>query len=160
MINKEQVWQQLFAQLTTLIDVAKAAAKRAHDTATDDENVAENKYDTLGLEAAYLAQGQQARVLQCQDDLEKYRALQNQYHGDGRVKPGCVVTLLDESEQLRHFLVGVGAGGVKLEVENSSVLVITPAAPLGRALMGLQVDDEVSLTIGGNQIDYEVTAVN
>jgi len=34
----------------------------AHETATHEENIAENKYVTLGLEAAYLATGQARRA--------------------------------------------------------------------------------------------------
>ena len=62
--------RQLMIHLQQLLDNAKAAAKRAHDTATSEENVAENKYDTLALEAAYLAQGQSQRVVQCQSDFD------------------------------------------------------------------------------------------
>ena len=57
-MNKTQLHQQLMTHLQQLLNNAKAAAKRAHETATSEENIAENKYDTLALEAAYLAQGQ------------------------------------------------------------------------------------------------------
>ena len=38
------------------------AVRAAHETATHEESIAENKYDTLGLEAAYLATGQARRA--------------------------------------------------------------------------------------------------
>ena len=39
---------------------------------THEENIAENKYDTLGLEAAYLAQGQAQRVNECYLSIQQF----------------------------------------------------------------------------------------
>jgi len=160
MIDKDLVWQQLFSELTRLIKVAQAAAQRAHDTATDDQNVAENKYDTLGLEAAYLAHGQQERVQQCQSDLADYQLLAQRYIHQDKIQLGTLVALIDEDEQCRYFLLGNGGGGVKLNISDVEVLVITPDAPLGEALLGKQLEDEVNLNIGGNLVNYEITAFN
>lgn len=160
MINKDLVWQCLFKELNNLVTVAQAAAQRAHETATDDENIAENKYDTLGLEAAYLAQGQQHRLLQCQQDLDTYQELHKRYCNQEIVKIGSLAIIVDEDDGIRYFFIGSSAGGVKLLVDQVEVLVITPDAPLGKALMGTRVDDEVSLMIGGKSITYEVTAIS
>jgi len=158
-MDKNKVWQQLFKALSQLVETAKAAAQRAHNTATDDQNVAENKYDTLGLEAAYLAQGQQQRMLECQQDLAAYQTLVERYQDDGTIQLGSLVTLLTPNGISRYFLIGVNAGGIKLSIDGSEVLLITPQAPLGKALLNREVDDEVCLTIGGNSMVYEVTAI-
>ena len=54
--------QQVLDRLAEDLLQAEQAAQAAHETATHEENIAENKYDTLGLEAAYLATGQVRRA--------------------------------------------------------------------------------------------------
>jgi hypothetical protein len=56
-MNKAILCAVIVDQLEVAVNSASAAADQARDTATDKQNVAENKYDTLGLEAAYLAHG-------------------------------------------------------------------------------------------------------
>ena len=41
------------------------------------------------------------------------------------------------------------AAGLKLEHGAQTVTVITPRAPLGAALLGKQLDDEVQINVGG-----------
>jgi hypothetical protein len=63
-MDKFLLQQQVLERLAEDLLQAEQAARAAHDTATHEENIAENKYDTLGLEAAYLATGQ-ARRAEC-----------------------------------------------------------------------------------------------
>ena len=61
-MDKFLLQQQVLARLAEDLLQAEQAARAAHETATHEENIAENKYDTLGLEAAYLATGQARRA--------------------------------------------------------------------------------------------------
>ena len=61
-MNKHAVHQLILEKLSVDLDIAQRAAQTAYETATHEENIAENKYDTLGLEASYLAAGQAKRV--------------------------------------------------------------------------------------------------
>ena len=61
-MDKLLLQQQVLERLAEDLLQAEQAARAAHKTATHEENVAENKYDTLGLEAAYLATGQARRA--------------------------------------------------------------------------------------------------
>ena len=54
-MNKHAVLQLILEKLTVDLDIVQRAAQTAYETATHEENIAENKYDTLGLEASYLA---------------------------------------------------------------------------------------------------------
>lgn len=56
MSYKRQLIEHLVLGLEANYQTVLSAAKRAYSTATDRANIAENKYDTLGLEAAYLAE--------------------------------------------------------------------------------------------------------
>ena len=54
--------QQVLERLAEDLLQAEEAARAAHEAATQEEKIAENKYDTLGLEAAALATGQARRA--------------------------------------------------------------------------------------------------
>ena len=56
-MDKFLLQQQVLERLAEDLLQAEQAVRAAHETATHQENIAENKYDTLGLEAAYLATG-------------------------------------------------------------------------------------------------------
>jgi hypothetical protein len=60
-MHKPTVHQLILDKLRIDLDIAERAAQTAYETATHEENIAENKYDTLGLEASYLAAGQAKR---------------------------------------------------------------------------------------------------
>ena len=61
-MDKSLLQQQVLKRLADDLAQVEQAARVAHETATHEENIAENKYDTLGLEAAYLAAGQARRA--------------------------------------------------------------------------------------------------
>lgn len=160
MIKSEHIWQALFVELTRLIGVAKDSADRAHADATDKECVAENKYDTRGLEASYLAQGQQQRMAQCIEDNALFdRLYKKREQCLTCVELGAIVTL-ESVNELRHVLIGPSAGGLKLVCDNDEILVITSQSPLGALLMSKEIGDEVRLTVGDKNVCYEITAIN
>jgi len=140
------------------------AARRAHQTATDDENVADNKYDTLGLEASYLAQGQAERVTQCERDLAAFRLMDtHSFNVDTPIAVGALVELVDlvddECDPQWLFL-GPRAGGLALTQNGIAITLITPSAPIGRALMGCHVDDEIEITVAGARKVYAIASVD
>ena len=53
---------------------------------------------------------------------------------------------------------GPVAGGLKLEFDGDEVLVITPASPLGRELIGKQCGDFVEIESGAVR-EYEIVSV-
>ncbi len=134
------------------------AASRAHDTATADENEAENKYDTLGLEAAYLAHGQSQRVAECEADLlafSKLMAKGGATHQQG-ISSGALFILKDEQGVEQTLFLGPAAGGLKIRYMGRNVLIITPSAPLGKAVQGCLIDDEVEVILAGQKKYYQL----
>ena len=57
-MNKRALIKKIIAQLASGLDAYVRAARAAHAEATHEQSRAENKYDTRGLEASYLARGQ------------------------------------------------------------------------------------------------------
>ncbi len=74
-MKKELLLNRIITILTEDLKILTAAAKTAHAAATHEECVPDNKYDTTGLEASYVAQGQANRAQEIRQTLELYRAL-------------------------------------------------------------------------------------
>ncbi|MFT5209278.1 MAG: hypothetical protein ACI9CE_001000 [Flavobacterium sp.] len=136
---------------------ASRAVDQAHATATHSENVAENKYDTLGLEAAYLAHGQSKRVLECQHELEAFKKLSTtSLTKDQAICLGSFVTL-SFGKIHRSVFIGPGAAGLKVHINNTELIVITPSAPLGKLLIGKYLFDEIDMVVDGIKTTYEIS---
>ncbi|WP_210394664.1 transcription elongation factor GreAB [Motiliproteus sediminis] len=148
--------RHLQAELTTLLQ----ASDQAHQSATHSESKAENKYDTRGLEAAYLAHGLSVRVAQLHEAVAAVAQWTPPAFGDGdRVALGALVTLEDEQGNTRRILLAEHGGGARLESPAGMVAVVTLAAPLGRALKGRELDDEIQLEIAGKPVRYTLVAL-
>ena len=158
--TKEQLLEKIVATLDDVYQNALKATALAHETATNKNNVAENKYDTLGLEAAYLAHGQSQRVLECQTDLIQFNALKAKLFGlDDPIAVGAFVLLEGEAEDALYFFIGPVAGGLKVKFKQWNILVVTPSSPMGKALLGCLVDDEVEIIIAGKICSYSILFV-
>ncbi|WP_194787808.1 GreA/GreB family elongation factor [Pseudomonas sp. UFMG81] len=149
-MDKGQLLHHIVAQLEQDMELLRQAAQTAYETATAEENIAENKYDTLGLEASYLATGQARRTAEIRQALQTYRQLLLRDYDPARgIQIGCLVTLEDEDGQQRLLFLGPEGAGLKIGEGDGLVTVITPRAPLGQQLVGKRVDDEVSLVVNG-----------
>lgn len=157
---KKNLTHQLIVALEAIYQTALTAAKRAHSTATDKANIAENKYDTLGLEAAYLAEGHANRAAECKVDIDTVKNLVvKDYAIDDAIALGTLVGLLDQdAKPLLLFLAPV-SGGIKFEFESRSILVITQSSPLGKQLLGKYVDDEFEIGIAQHKKRYKITDI-
>ncbi|MFT6435009.1 MAG: transcription elongation GreA/GreB family factor [Candidatus Azotimanducaceae bacterium] len=156
-MNKAILCAVIVDQLEVAVNSASAAADQARDTATDKQNVAENKYDTLGLEAAYLAHGQSERVVQLTKALDDFRELQKRIQPHALVEIGSLVSLQDDSGSARYVFIGPAAGGHMVTFENLDITVITASSPLGQSLMTLSVDDEVVTGVGAKTTNYLIS---
>ena len=169
MFSREEIEHSIHQALIKVHQDAVNAAKRAHDTATSSESVAENKYDTFGLEASYLAHGQSVRVAQCQADIAGFEQLfalskrraskESVIHSSKQITLGHLVELVDQEDIVSLLFVGPSAGGLKIELAKRNFMLITPQSPIGEKLMSREVNDEVSINIGGKLHHYEITAI-
>jgi transcription elongation GreA/GreB family factor len=157
-MDKAALLQRIIATLEHDMDVSRRAAQTAYEAATAEENIAENKYDTLGLEASYLATGQARRTAEIRQALLTYQQWRLRDYDPARgIQIGCLVTLEDQDGQQRRLFLGPEGAGLKIGEGDALVTVITPRAPLGQQLMGKKQDDEVSLAINGmTQVQFIV----
>jgi transcription elongation GreA/GreB family factor len=160
-MQKTLILQLIIEQLTRDLDVLFTAAKTAHEASIHEENIPDNKYDTLGLEASYVAQGQANRAQEIRQSLEAYKQLQVQeFSEDGDIRLTALVTLEAEDGTTKTFFLGPREGGLKVVDNGAEILVITPASPLGSDLIGRVCGDMVMLGSGGGRTEYQIVAVS
>ncbi len=68
-ICRQQLNHTIEGHLKSKIAEAEEAAMNAHHAAIDDQSVAETQYDTLAIEAGYLAEGQSRRIQMLKEEL-------------------------------------------------------------------------------------------
>ena len=157
-MNKHAVLQLILEKLTVDLDIAQRAAQSSYETATHEENIAENKYDTLGLEASYLAAGQAKRVEEIKQSLALCQNLQLRAFDDQRgVEIGTLLGLEDERGRQQWLFLAPDAAGLKVDVVGQPVTVITPRSPLGKSLLGKFEGDEVEILVAGARQHFTVT---
>lgn len=159
-LNKQSVLELIIARLVVDLDVAQRAAQTAYETATHEENIAENKYDTLGLEASYLAAGQARRVEEIRQSLVLYQTLSLRPFDEQRgIQIGDLLSLEAGNGSQQQLFLGPDAAGLKIYQGDVLITVITARAPLGQNLLGKAEGDVVEITINGARQSFEVTQV-
>lgn len=162
-MNKKTVHQAITDALLQRYETAKWAANQAHEAATNEESVAENKYDTFGLEASYLAHGQSQRVVECEKDWLVFDRKQLvDFNEEDAVDLWCLIELKEVNslnEDVKYYYLSPCAGGLSVEVAGQKVYLVTPSSPVGKMLLGKYVDDEVQLLQNGIQMDHEIITI-
>src|SRR6266516_6507375 len=82
-LNKSKLLEQIIEALRDSLAVLEKAARASHAEATHESSKAENKYDTRGLEAAYLAGGQAKQAKEILDSIKLYQSLRLRDFGPG-----------------------------------------------------------------------------
>jgi len=156
-MDKFVLQQQVLERLAEDLLQVEQAARAAHETATHEENIAENKYDTLGLEAAYLATGQARRADAIRQAMAHWRQFRPRpCDASQGIQLGAWVCLVDADGAQQHLFLGPDGGSMKLSIGRQSVQVISSESPLGRALLGRGEGDEVTVQVALVRQQFEV----
>jgi transcription elongation GreA/GreB family factor len=159
-MDKPRLRQALVDALEKDLSLQTEAARTSHAEAIDDESKPENPYDMHAQEAAYLAEGQAKFVSDLRDTLAVYRTLElPSLAPQDPIVVGAVIRVAADAERPRVYFIGPRAGGLEVEVDGETVLVITPASPLGRQLVGHRAGDEVTVTAHGRTSRQRIVSV-
>lgn len=160
-MNKTELLQEVIARLEDDLQQAQQAALTAYEAATHEENIAENKYDTLGLEASYLATGQARRASAIRQTLASWKQLViRAFDSQLGIQLGALIELSDDEDRRQCLFLGPDGAAMKLQQDGQAVQVIGPQAPLGQSLLGKQVGDEVTLRLASGVQLLEVLSVD
>lgn len=150
-MTKAELRAELVAQLTAQLATARAAHEAAVEGATHSEARAENDKDTRGLEQSYLARGQATRVAELETGLALVEKLS--IAKSARVALGALV---ETDDGARYYLAPAGGGAII----GGDVQVLTPQSPLGKALLGKVVDDEVEIKLANKVRELAITSIS
>ena len=144
-MNKPLLIQSLKSELTCQYDRALLAFAGSREAATGADTKAENKYDTRGLEASYLAAGQAEQV----EGLRLAVSLLDafvfpDFELDSPIAQGALVET-DIDDEIIYYLIAPAGGGLVLNSDTGeSVTVIGPGSPLAAKLIGKTTGDILS----------------
>lgn len=153
--DKKILFEQVIKKLEDNLQILVEAAFEAKEASTNEEAKAENKYDTRGLEASYLASGQARRAKELQEQIYQLKKVElREFAEQDPIGISSVVALrVDEKATKQFFLVPVG--GVEVDSSVGRLQTLTIDAPLGRHLLGLREDDDFEF----NGHVYEIVSV-
>ena len=134
---------ELLGQLETQLAAARSAHETAAKAATHEESRAENDKDTRGLEQSYLARGHAQRVAELESAIVVVQTFApRSFRADDAIALGALVEIEEDGKSRRLWLAPHGGG---IELDDGAVTVVTPTSPLGKALLGKHVDDDVEM---------------
>ena len=158
-MNKRILIKKIVARLTEELQVYFRAAHASRTEATHESSKAENKYDTRGLEASYLARGQSKQAAEIEAAIVEFEKLAVRNFGaDELIDLGALVELEHGGESSFYFI-GPRAGGTEVLHDKKEILVITPQSPLGEQLMGKISGDQPQLKLGKETRSAKVLSV-
>lgn len=158
-MNKPALLKKFIAELEKKIALYVGAASAAHAEATHEESRAEDKYDTRGLEASYLAAGQSRQMAETAAALQQFVALKmRKFSANDAIDLTAVVEVESKAETTVYFI-GPAAGGTEVVHEKKNVMVITPQSPLGQQLAGKKQGDRLKMKVGRFVDDYHIARV-
>ena len=154
--NKSRIRRLIVEQLAADLEVFSVAAKTAHEASIHEENIPDNKYDTLSLEASYVAQGQANRAQELKRALHAYQSLTlQQFQPDALIRLSALVSLEADDGESRTLFIGPKEGGLRVTTDDLEVVVITAGSPLGNDLLGKCLGDLVKI----GKKDFEIVLV-
>lgn len=159
-MDKKPLLKLFEEQIAEMLRVLTQAALEAHAAATHTESKAEDQYDTRGLEASYLAGAQSRRALELEQLLNLYRFLDlSPFTAQTPIASTALVELGSEEGQKSLYLLMPLGGGMQTDWNGRNVQVVTPQSPIGEALLGKRVGDQISVEIRKVTKDYDILAV-
>ena len=159
-MNKAGLLRQIVGRLSENLGVLEKAARASHAEATHESSKAENKYDTRGLEAAYLAGGQARQAKEILDSIETYESLALKDFAVGDSIDLTALVELDSGGVRSWYFIGPKSGGLEIEFRRKEITVITPQSPLGQNLMQKTAGQRWTTKLGGATVNYQIVSVS
>lgn len=161
-MDKHTLVADIILALNTALEHALSAADEAHKGATHEQSKAETQYDTLGLEHAYLAEGQARRIQELKDSITQLHHFKPQaFDEDAAVYLGALVNLEVQTGEAKQNSLWVflapTAGGMNLDWQDRNVQIISPNSPITQAMLGRYLEDEFQLA---NGLRYQITQLH
>lgn len=160
MKKKQELARKIIKALLEEVDRFARAARASHLEATDPQSRAEHKYDTRGLEAAYLAGGQARKVAELEETIEQFQKLKLLEFGPQTPIDLSALVELEMRGAVNWFFVAPKSGGLEVMHDKKEITVITPQSPLGEQLMEKKQGDKFKFGAGRDATDCRILSVS
>ena len=158
-MNKRTLIQKIISKLNEELAVYFRAAQASRAEATHEQSRADNKYDTRGLEASYLARGQSKQAAELESSIVEFEKLDTRKFSVGEGAAVGALVQLEMGNEVSFYFIGPRAGGTEVVQEKREVLVITPQSPLGAQLMEKKQGDRLQLLLAGKKQPARIVSV-
>ena len=138
MINKTTLKEQLIAIIKADIEKHRKSFESAKQASIDAPGRMQSRYDTMGIESAWVADGLAKTLVEKEKNLMHLEAC---HFADtaGCICLGSIVALSSsDSPTLEYFFLLPIFSGYELEERNITITTLTPETPLGKVLIGKQ----------------------
>src|SRR5262245_24399122 len=143
--DKRALLATLRAELQSELDRATRHALDAAEAATHEENRPESDKDMRSTETSYVARGQALRARELETALQRLGVMDVRDFDDGdAIEASALVDVEQDGRKVCYFVVPAG-GGQRLRDGARDVVTLATTSPLGKALLGLSVDDEAEV---------------
>ena len=159
MISKAAIVKQVIKHLSEELETLADASRAMHADASDEQNKAEDQYDTRGLETAYLASSQARQATETEQALALYGSLKlAKFIAKTPIDLTALVELESRGERMLYFI-GPKAGGTEVHVSGQEILVITSESPIGQQLVGKKAGERFKLQTRGPALEFRIVSV-
>ena len=163
-MDKADLVLQLRARLESLAREARHAGALAAEEAREGATSREKRVDSrVAIENGNLARAQMGRARRAERELEAVEGFSpGPLAAGAAIGLGALVEIEadDTGEGRTLFIAPVGAGlTLHGPGGDGDFVVITPASPIGRALLGRRVGDVIDVTAGGEVREWAITWV-
>ncbi|MCX8109967.1 MAG: transcription elongation factor GreA [Syntrophorhabdaceae bacterium] len=145
-------YESLKKEREYLLNIKRPKIIKAIEEARGHGDLSENaEYDAAKEEYQFL----QKKIAEIEEMIKNSEIMDVKKSGFTTIEFGCVVTLLnlDTDEEVVYTVVGP----YESDIEKAKISI---TSPLGRALMGKSVGDEVVFSAPGGQRTYEVIKID
>jgi transcription elongation GreA/GreB family factor len=140
-MDKASLIKHILNELEIKLEAALAEAQSSKEAATHEESKPENKYDTRGLEATYIAQAQAKRAGQIKEDIYNISQVDLEQKNE-KVSAGSLIKILYNKQNKEVFYFVLPSGGITIEAQSQIVKSLSVSSPLGQCLLNREEGDE------------------
>lgn len=145
-INKVALLSEIISKLEGEIKKLRESFEEAKLTSIEAPGRMQSRYDTMGVEAAWVADGLAKSLEEKVEGVYRLKNLRLPENPE-KVSLGCVVGIGPNENGVENlYFILPACGGISITVKNNLVVqTVMPQAPVARALIGKSLDDEVSV---------------
>src|SRR5882724_6264000 len=122
-MNKRAILKKIIAKLVGELEVYVRAAQYSRAEATHEQNKPENKYDTRGLEASYLARGQSKQAAELEAAIVEFEKLDARKFAAGEAIGMGAMVELEMGAETTFYFIGPRAGGTEVVHDKQEILI-------------------------------------